>query len=375
MQKAHVIRISHGRYELFPGRMRFYAWPRKGSKMKTISFAVPCYNSAAYMDKCIESLLACDEGKNDIEILIVDDGSTKDNTAEIADAWQEKYPGTIRAIHKPNGGHGSAVNTGLANAEGRYFKVVDSDDWLDTDALQKALAELRAHLNDEHPLDLMMANYVYEHVADNTRNIVDYKGILPEGRVFTWQEIGKFPPNKNILMHSVIYRTEILRQSGMELPKHTFYVDNIFVYQPLPQVKTIYYMNLDLYRYFIGREDQSVNEANMIKRVDQQLRVTRIMMNAVDVYALPPEQNKLRAYMLNYFSMMMAISSIFLTLDGSKEALAKRKQLWDDLKAHDGHLYRRCRFSVAEGCNLPGWLGSKISIGGYRIAQKLFKFN
>jgi hypothetical protein len=176
-------------------------------------------------------------------------------------------------------------------------------------------------------------------------------------------------------MHSVIYRTEVLRRSGMELPKHTFYVDNIFVYQPLPQVKTIYYMNLDLYRYFIGREDQSVNEANMIKRVDQQLRVTRIMMNVVDVYALPPEQAKLRAYMLNYFSMMMAISSIFLTLDGSKEALAKRRQLWDDLKAHDGHLYRRCRFSVAEGCNLPGWLGSKISIGGYRIAQKLFKFN
>ena len=119
----------------------------------------------------------------------------------------------------------------------------------------------------------------------------------------------------------------------------------------------------------------AIAEANMIKRVDQQLRVTRIMMNAVDVYALPPEQTKLRAYMLNYFSMMMAISSIFLTLDGSKEALAKRRQLWDDLKAHDGHLYRRCRFSVAEGCNLPGWLGSKISIGGYRIAQKIFKFN
>ena len=107
-------------------------------------------------------------------------------------------------------------------------------------------------------------------------------------------------------------------------------------------------MNLELYRYFIGREDQSVNEANMIKRVDQQLRVTRIMMNAVDVYALPPEQAKLRAYMLNYFSMMMAISSIFLTLDGSKEALAKRRQLWDDLKAHDGHLYRRCRFSAGQ---------------------------
>ena len=339
--------------------------------MKLITFTVPCYNSAAYMDHCIETLLTAGE---DAEIILVDDGS-KDDTGKIADAYAEKYPTIVRVIHQENGGHGEGVNQGIRNATGVYFKVVDSDDWLDTDALQKVLTELRAHLGDEPPLDLMMANYVYEHVADNTQNVVDYKGILPEGHVFHWNEIGKFPPNKNILMHSVIYRTEVLRRSGMELPKHTFYVDNIFVYQPLPQVKTIYYMNLDLYRYFIGREDQSVNEANMIKRVDQQLRVTRIMMNAVDVYALPPEQDKLRAYMLNYFSMMMAISSIFLTLDGSKEALAKRRQLWDDLKAHDGHLYRRCRFSVAEGCNLPGWLGSKISIGGYRIAQKIFKFN
>ena len=86
-------------------------------------------------------------------------------------------------------------------------------------------------------------------------------------------------------------------------------------------------------------------------------------------------QDKLRAYMLNYFSMMMAISSIFLTLDGSAEAMEKRRQLWADLKAHDARLYRRCRLSVAEACNLPGWLGSKLSIGGYRIAQKLFKFN
>ena len=256
-----------------------------------------------------------------------------------------------------------------------YFKVVDSDDWLDGDALAKVMDVLRTQAAAEKPVDLVMANYVYEHVADNTRNIVDYTGILPEGRVFKWSEIGHFPPNKNILMHSVIYRTEVLRKSGMVLPKHTFYVDNIFVYQPLPEVETIYYLNLDLYRYFIGRDDQSVNEKNMIKRVDQQLRVTRIMMEAVDVYALPVTQDKLRAYMLNYFSMMMAISSIFLTLDGSPEAMEKRKQLWADLKAHDARLYRRCRFSVAEACNLPGWLGSKISIGGYRIAQKLFKFN
>ena len=197
--------------------------------MKLITFTVPCYNSAAYMDHCIETLLTAGE---DAEIILVDDGS-KDDTGKIADAYAEKYPTIVRVIHQENGGHGEGVNQGIRNATGVYFKVVDSDDWLDTDALQKVLTELRAHLGDEQPLDLMMANYVYEHVADNTQNVVDYKGILPEGRVFHWNEIGKFPPNKNILMHSVIYRTEVLRRSGMELPKHTFYVDNIFVYQPL----------------------------------------------------------------------------------------------------------------------------------------------
>ena len=337
--------------------------------MKLITFAVPCYNSAAYMDHCIKTLL---EAGDEAEIILVDDGST-DDTPAIADRYAEQYPDVVRVIHQPNGGHGEGVNQGLAHATGLYYKVVDSDDWLDVPSLHKVMAQLRTFA--ENPVDMVVCNYVYEHVEDNTSHTVNYRNVFPVDKVFTWEEIHKFLPSQNLLMHSVIYRSQLLRDCGLVLPKHTFYVDNIFVYQPLPQVKTIYYMNLDLYRYFIGREDQSVNEANMIKRVDQQLRVTRIMMNAVDVYALPPEQAKLRAYMLNYFSMMMAISSIFLTLDGSKEALAKRRQLWDDLKAHDGHLYRRCRFSVAEGCNLPGWLGSKISIGGYRIAQKIFKFN
>ena len=339
--------------------------------MKLITFTVPCYNSAAYMDHCIETLLTAGE---DAEIILVDDGS-KDDTGKIADAYAEKYPTIVRVIHQENGGHGEGVNQGIRNATGVYFKVVDSDDWLDTDALQQVLAELRAHLNDEQPLDLMMANYVYEHVADNTRNIVDYKGILPEGRVFTWEEIGKFPPNKNILMHSVIYRTEVLRRSGMELPKHTFYVDNIFVYQPLPFVKSMYYMDLDLYRYFIGRADQSVNESVMVKRVDQQLRVTRHMIDCQDLDALKG-QKKLRSYMLHYLSMMMAISDIFLLLDGSAAAKQKENELWAYLKAHtSAGVYRSIRYGFGGVTNLKIPKGDKLVLGGYRLAQKIFKFN
>ena len=339
---------------------------------KLITFAVPCYNSAAYMRHCIETLLSAGE---QAEIILVDDGSVKDETPAICDEYAEKYPTIVKAIHQENGGHGEGVNQGIRNATGVYFKVVDSDDWLDTDALQQVLAELRAHLNDEQPLDLMMANYVYEHVADNTRNIVDYKGILPEGRVFTWEEIGKFPPNKNILMHSVIYRTEVLRRSGMELPKHTFYVDNIFVYQPLPYVKSMYYMDLDLYRYFIGRADQSVNESVMVKRVDQQLRVTKHMIDCQDLDALQHEK-RLRAYMLHYLSMMMTVSDIFLLLDGSDEAKAKRTGLWQYLKDHvSTGVYRAVRYNLGGLTDLKFPGGDKLTLGVYRQLRKVFKFN
>lgn len=288
--------------------------------MKLITFTVPCYNSAAYMDRCVETLLPAGE---EAEIILVDDGS-KDDTGKIADAYAEKYPDIVKVIHQENGGHGEGVNQGIRNASGMYFKVVDSDDWLDAEALQKVMQTLRGFAAMEQPVDLLMCNYVYEHVADNTHHTVSYKSILPQDRVFAWDEIGRFPPSQNILMHTVIYRTQILRDSGLELPKHTFYVDNVFVYQPLPLCQRLYYMDIDLYRYFIGRDDQSVNESVMVKRVDQQLRVTKIMIDAVDLYALPESQKKLRAYMFNYLSMMMAISSVFLTMDGRPEAFEKR---------------------------------------------------
>ena len=99
--------------------------------MKLLTIAIPCYNSAAYMERCIESLLP---GGEEVEILIVDDGSQKDNTAEIADQYEKNYPGICRAIHQENGGHGEAVNTGLRNAQGIFFKVVDSDDWVNGEA-------------------------------------------------------------------------------------------------------------------------------------------------------------------------------------------------------------------------------------------------
>ena len=340
---------------------------------KLITFAVPCYNSAAYMEHCVDTLL---QGGSDIEIILVDDGSTKDDTPAICDRYQEQYPDIVRAIHQPNGGHGEGVNQGIRNARGVYYKVVDSDDWVDVPALHKALDKLRQFVRDNKLVDMMVCNYVYEHVESESERVMHYRNVFPRNKVFGWEQIGRFRPSQYLLMHSVIYRTQLLRDCGLELPKHTFYVDNIFVYQPLPSVKNIYYLDVDLYRYFIGRSDQSVNEKVMVTRVDQQLRVTYQMIDSHDLRTVGADHKKLARYMFNYLAMMMAISSIFLVIDGRPEALGKKTQLWEYLRTMDSGLYHKMEYrAVSAFTNFPGYQGRKLSVQLYRLARKIYKFN
>lgn len=340
---------------------------------KLITFAVPCYNSAAYMDHCVETLL---QGGDDIEIILVDDGSTKDDTPAICDRYAEQYPDIIRVIHQENGGHGAGVNQGLRNARGIYYKVVDSDDWVDIPSLHKVLDKLRQFVRDDKLVDLFLCNYVYEHVEDNTQKSMGYRNVFPEGKVFTWEQMGHFGPSQYLLMHSAIYRTELLRECGLELPKHTFYVDNLFVYQPLPYVKTIYYLDVDLYRYFIGRSDQSVNEAVMVSRVDQQVRVTKLMIDSHDLRKVKEQHPKLAKYMTNYLSMMMTISSLFLYIKGTPEALGTKTELWEYLRTVDAGLHHKMKyFALSAVATIPGYQGRKLSLKLYHLAQKIYKFN
>lgn len=339
--------------------------------MKTVSFAVPCYNSADYMDACIESILVAGD---DIEIIIVNDGSTKDNTAEKADEWCKKYPDIIQAIHKENGGHGSAVNTGLQAASGLYFKVVDSDDWLDQAALEQVMRYARRQTELPDPTDLIVSNYVYEKVYEDKRTPINYRNVFPVEQEFTWDDIGTFSPSQYLLMHSAMYRTELLKDIELELPHHCFYVDNIFVYVPLPVVQSLYYCDVDLYRYFIGREDQSVNESVMLSRIDQQIRITRVMIDSVRLNEV--ENKKLQRYMENYLSMMMCICSIFLRMENTESAEKKRQEIWDYLEKSDKAVYKRVRRNVLNvGTNIPTSFGRSVGIAGYRLARKIFKFN
>ena len=338
--------------------------------MKLLTFAIPCYNSESYMRHCIESILP---GGEDVEILIVDDGSTKDNTAAIADEYQEKYPTIVRAIHQENGGHGEAVNAGIRNATGLYFKVVDSDDWVDADAYKKILDKLRELAGSDTTLDMLLANYVYEKEGAKHKKVMRQTG-FPVDQIFTWSDVQHFHKGHYILMHSVIYRTKLLRECGLELPKHTFYVDNIYVYKPLPHVRTMYYMDVDFYRYFIGRDDQSVNEQVMIGRIDQQIRVNKIMIDDVDIWKV--QNPKCRKYMLNYLEIITVISTIMLIRSGTEENLEKKRELWGYIKEKDIALFHKLRRGImGRTMNLPGKGGRKISVAAYKLTQKIVGFN
>ncbi len=338
--------------------------------MKLLSVVVPCYNSQDYMRHCVETLLP---GGEEVEILIVDDGS-QDGTAAIADEYQERYPAIVRAIHQENAGHGGAVMRGLENASGLYFKVVDSDDWVDPQVLKELLKLLRRFQMTHQPVDMVVSDFVYDKVGAKHKKVMRYPRTLPTDRVLRWEEVGAFPKGHYLLMHSVIYRTQLLRDSGLQLPHHTFYVDNLFVYVPMAQVKTLYYVDQVFYHYFIGREDQSVQEQVMIRRIDQQLKVNWLMLGQVDLDQV--EDPRLRRYLLNYLEIVTTVSCVLLFRSGTPEHLERERQFWADMERdyprHYALLAHRFFGRVLRSRSAPSrW----FTLQAYRLSQKVFGFN
>lgn len=343
-----------------------------GYVMKYITFTVPSYNSQEYLERCIDSLLP---GGNNVEIIIVNDGSS-DNTAKIADGYALAYPNIVRVIHKENGGHGSGVNAGIKNAKGVYFKVVDSDDWLSKESYMTLLSNIKQTVDKGRQIDLFISNYVYNHLNEGLTNTIHYRNVFKANRESTWKDINHFNVSQYFMMHSLTFRTDIVRKSGVNLPEHTFYVDNIFAYQPLPFVKKLIYLDIDLYQYFIGREDQSVNEKSMVKHIDQHFRVTRAIMNCHNIDEIKKTSPKLAKYMVRKISILMAITSVVCSLENTKQAKIDRALLWKELKNKNKGLYNQVKFfSLNAFSVLPEPISDKVAISCYRFAMKKYLFS
>lgn len=323
------------------------------------------------MGKCIESILV---GGEDVEVLVIDDGST-DDTYKVAKAYEEKYPSIVRAIHQENKGHGGAVNTGLKEASGLYFKVVDSDDWIDQDGFLLLLNKAKELLKKGRLVDMFLTNFVYDNAKRDHHRRMVYTAFFDEADNLNWSDMKHHIKGFNILMHSVTFRTSMLKyECNLRLPEHTFYVDNLFVYLPLPYVQTICYINTTLYHYFIGRNGQSIEEQTMVNRFDQQLKVNYLMVDSVDLRKI--KNKDLRKYMTAYLEMITVITSCISYISHDSIKMRKTRQLWKYIRKKDYLTWRKMRYGVfGNAVNIPTPPGRSIGYGLYKIAQRFIGFN
>lgn len=243
--------------------------------MKLLTVIVPVYNTEKYIKRCLDSL-DNKEINDKLEVLVVSDGS-KDNAINIAKEYSKRLPDTFKIIEKENGGHGSTINKGLELATGKYFRVLDSDDWVDNVNFVEFVKRL-----EDQDADLVVTDYSKEFIYEGKSEEIVYKNLEPNKKYI----FDKFDLNilngEYFVMATSTYKTEVLRKSNLKLMEKTFYVDMQYNVVPIPYVNSFVYFDLDIYRYFIGRLDQSVNTASFVKN---HLNHDKVVKYLIDYYS------------------------------------------------------------------------------------------
>ncbi len=338
-----------------------------------LTVIVPAYNAAAYLPRALDGL-----GRMPgLEVVIVDDGST-DRTGVLADEWASRHPEAMRVIHQVNRGHGGAINAGLEAARGAYVKVLDADDWFDLDAL-RTLLRLLAELDAQgETVDAVFTDFVHERLGKAAK-AARFDTVFPAGRMFAWSDTERFSRRQVLMMHAIVYRAQLLRDCGLRLPERTFYVDNLFVVQPLAHVRRMRYLPVPLYRYFIGRDGQSVAPEMMVRRVDEQLRVNRIALASLPAphaVAAGDVPHELHQALLHHLEGVCAVTSATLARAGAPADLVERARFWREIKAESPWLYTRMRRSLLGATsNLPGQAGRRATSLVYHVARRVVGFS
>ena len=293
---------------------------------KILSITIPSYNVEKYIDKCVQSMLV-DSILDDIEILIVNDGS-KDRTPQIARGYVEKYPQTVRLIDKENGGHGSTINAGIREATGKYFKVVDGDDWLNTENLEHFIALLKSR--DE---DVIASDYLC--IRDETYDILAEKKVSSDHSYYgTVRDLNKGEVSEVIKMHGLTIRTSILKENNITIDEHCFYVDCEYIAYPMPFVSSVYYDEEFIYMYRLGRNGQSMDIKSMQRNRAMHMKVLTSLLAFYD--KLPAMTEAKKAYIETVIGQVVENQfQIYISMGTDKE-IQKEAAAWDKalLKSH-----------------------------------------
>lgn len=295
---------------------------------KTLTVTVPAYNAEKFLNRGIPSMLD-DRILNEIEILIINDGSN-DRTAEIANTYQEKYRETVKAIHKKNGGHGSAVNAGIENATAKYFCVIDADDWVDKNSFVELVLYLK-HAN----VDLVLSDA--QKVDEEDRKIADMK--ISNMPVRKETDLDKYIEKmQNIEMHNIVFKTKLLQENNIKIDEHCYYVDQEYVLFTLLHVKTVTYSNLLVYHYYVGRNGQSVSIESRRKNIKMYEKVCDVLVNFYHDNKKSMSQQREKFYQKKIAIHIGGLYSTYLSYN-TTDAKEKMIQYDNKLKHLDQEIY------------------------------------
>ena len=294
--------------------------------MKLLSIAIPVYNTENYIRRCLESLLA-KEILDDIEIIAVNDGS-KDNSINILNEYKEKYPNTMVVIDKENGGHGSTINAALEIATGKYFRVIDSDDWVDSQNFAALVNKLK-----DQDADLIITNYRKEYIYNGFSEYIEWED-LEENVLYGFNNFDlKLLDKEYFVMANSIYKTSVLKDSNLKLLEKTFYVDMQYNIIPISHVKTFCFIDLDIYRYFIGRPDQSMNLQNFVKNRSNHEAVVKYLIDYYNKESKTLSENQLKYIKKILFYMFTTHYYIYCVY-----AKKDKKIIYKEIKEFDNYL-------------------------------------
>lgn len=325
--------------------------------MKTLTIAVPSYNAEAYIDKCLTSF-EVEAALARIDVIVVNDGST-DGTLSKAKAYAEKHPESFRYIDKPNGGHGSGINAALDAAEGKYFTVIDSDDWIVSGNFAALLDIL-----DKTDADVVLKHYNYVDMTTDEHTPVRIEN-AEFGREYTLEEYMKLGAGARSAMvfHGITYRTAMLKEDGMRLLEKVFYEDQQYATVPFRSVKTVLPIDMFFYEYMIGNAAQSVSDENQVKRIDQLEKVFwEIEKELRAGSGMSPAAKEYFTYKLA--EMLLSIYSIMLIKDTDrKRGLLEAKRLYAELTEKNPEL-AKCtarKYRISRVLHAFGFTGKTLA--------------
>ena len=235
-----------------------------GRGSKILSVVIPAYNVSEYLERCVESVMSKSDGR--VETVIVNDGS-KDDTPDKARALAERFgEDNVVIIDKENGGHGSAVNAGIGRARGKYVRILDGDDYVNTPDFERLVALL-----GEQSADIVLTDYSEDHAESGELTPRRYYGRMSHGVTYDFDDLCKGDTafsDWGPILATANYRLDMLK-GRFSLTEHSSYTDMEFDAYSVKDAATAVYYPLDVYRYFVGREGQSISRGSYMRNFKQ----------------------------------------------------------------------------------------------------------